>query len=183
LRRPDTLGLSAFWTRQPEGLDKGSGKSQVDQIGVLTCGFVVAACREPGRRDLRRCCRCHARAPRVPLQNPERCVERAKQRANGVRLRAMPTDSQPQSPQVDGSSGDAERRRNTPKIWFASRRPGVRVPLAPRVVMSQDIRMTPNPHLGSGFCRLWRVALTGWPSGEWTSAKGSPSNPGGYRRR
>ena len=46
------------------------------------------------------------RAPRAPPPNPEGCLKRAKQRANGVRLRATPTDSRRQSPQVDAPSGD-----------------------------------------------------------------------------
>ena len=97
----------------------------------LTCDFLVAASRKPGHGDLRRCCGRQARAPRVPLPSPEGCLKRAKQRANGARLRATPTDGQRQYPQVNRPSGNSQRRRNTQKIWFASRRPGVRVPLAP----------------------------------------------------
>jgi len=61
------------------------------------------------------------------VSNPERhafgrrarrTVQRAKQRANGARLRATPTDSRRQSLQVNGPSGHVQRRRNTQKIWY-----------------------------------------------------------------
>ena len=46
---------------------------------------------------------------------PEGRPERAKQRANGARLRATSTDSRRQSPQVNGPLGHVQRRRNTQK--------------------------------------------------------------------
>ena len=141
VRRPDTPCLSGFWRRQPEGLDEGPAKSQLRQIGALTCNFwsrlagnlATATCADAvasGRRQ--------ARGPRVPLPSLEGSLKRAKQRANGARLPATPTDSQRQSPQVNGPSGHVQRRRNTQKIWFASRRPGVRVPLAPQVRVTRS---------------------------------------------
>jgi hypothetical protein len=106
---------SGFWRCQPEGLDKGPAKSQVGQIGALTCDFLVAANRKPGHRDLRRCCGCQARAPRVSLPSPEGCLKRAKQRANGARLPATPSDSRRRSPLINDLSGDFQPRRNTQK--------------------------------------------------------------------
>jgi len=122
-----------FWRRQPEGLGRELGKSQSSQNRALNCCFLALTRRKTGHYHLRQCCECRTRAPRIRHAEPEGRPKRAKQRANGVRLRATPTDGRRQSPQVDGSSGDTGRRRNTQKIWFASRRPGVRVPLAPQV--------------------------------------------------
>jgi hypothetical protein len=124
--------LSGVWRHVPGGPNREYGKSQMAKIGTLTCSFLVAAHSKTDQRHLRRS---RGSEPR-PLHNSRRRAQkdgsRAKQRANGVRLQATPADGLRQSPQVNGSSGDTGRRRNTQKIWFASRRPGVRVPLAPQ---------------------------------------------------
>jgi hypothetical protein len=91
-------------------------------VGSVDSGGATLQVFEPARHEF---------GPRAA--EPEGRSQRAKQRANRVRFRATPADGQRQSPQVGGSSGDTRRRRNTQKIWFASRRPGVRVPLAPRI--------------------------------------------------
>jgi hypothetical protein len=96
-----------------------------------------------------------------PAAEARRIPQRAKQRANGARLPAMPTDSRRQSPQVNGPSGHVRRRRNTQKIWFASRRPGVRVPLAPRIFR------TPVPHV-----QQRRTATCGYSASSGSSASG-----------
>ena len=129
-RRPCSSGV---WRRQLEGFNREPGKSQCKQNCALNCGFLTAVRRKNGPQHLRRCCGCRTPSAKSSAAEPEGPSKRAKQRANGVRLRATPTDGRRQSPQVDGSSGDIRRRRNTQKIWFASRRPGVRVPLAPQV--------------------------------------------------
>jgi hypothetical protein len=131
-----TPGLSGVWRHLPGGFTRESGKSQMAKIvpspavswSWLAGKPITTTCGDAVQVD--------PLAPRAPPPNPEGCLRRAKQRANGVRLRATPTDTRRRSPQVKASSGDARRRRNTQKIWFASRRPGVRVPLAPPQVKS-----------------------------------------------
>ena len=99
----------------------------------MTCGFLALLAGNPTAATCADAVGVKSERHDSLPPSPEGCLKRAKQRANGARLRATPTDSRRQSPQVDGSPGDARRRRNTQKIWFASRRPGVRVPLAPQV--------------------------------------------------
>ena len=128
-----TPALSGVWRHLPGGLVRESGKSQSGDNCTFTCSFLVVARGKTDHHHLRRCCECRTPSAAVRPLSQKDPSKRAKQRANGVRLRATPTDSRRQSPQVNGPSGHVQRRRNTQKIWFASRRPGVRVPLAPQI--------------------------------------------------
>jgi hypothetical protein len=128
-----TPGLSGVWRHLPGGFIRESGKSQMATISTFTCSSWSWLAGKPITTTCGDAAQVDPLAPRAAPPIPEGCPRRAKQRANGVRLRATSTDSQRQSPQVGGPSGDTERRRDTQKIWFASRRPGVRVPLAPPV--------------------------------------------------
>ena len=107
--------LSGVWRHVPGGPNREYGKSQMAKIGTLTCSFLVAPHSKTDQRHLRRSRGSEPRPRHNSRRRAQKDGSRAKQRANGVRLQATPADGLRQSPQVNGSSGDTGRRRNTQK--------------------------------------------------------------------
>lgn len=85
-------------------------------------------------------------------------------------------DSQRQSPQVEASSGDTRRRRNTQEIWSASRRPGEGVPLAPRIFSN----ICP-PCGAAAYSNAWLLGIIGQHGARGTRGVAEPLERGECR--
>jgi hypothetical protein len=165
-----------------KALVKNQPRAKVGK-SVLDLRFLSAASRKPDCRQLRRCCGVKSERHDSLPPSPEGCLKRAKQRANGARLRATPTDSRRQSPQVDGSPGDVRRRRNTQKYGLHPEGQGVRVPLAPHIFNTCLLCTAPSGAPAPAAGPRYRPPRGHGPGhrgrSAWAAARSPPAGPAG----